>query len=134
MIAAKTPPPPKEIEVSTLVLLEGHEGYVDVAAWSPLEDVIVTGSSDRQAFLWHIHGHQAPDRVSLEAEDLDSPVSAVAWSEDGEAFALGEDPSPFVHQYPHDKRQHYQNVVKNEEKAIAFGRSSPNSCCFLTYH
>ena len=80
----------------------------------------------RQAFLWHIHGHQAPDRVrvtivfeiilvmiylvhqycsalkdqnikisnrlqvSLEAEDLDSPVSAVAWSEDGEAFALGE--------------------------------------------
>ena len=81
----------------------------------------------RQAFLWHIHGHQAPDRVrvtivfeiilvmmywvnqycpaskdqnikiskrlqvSLEAEDLDSPVSAVAWSEDGEAFALGEE-------------------------------------------
>ena len=34
-------------QVSTLVLLEGHEGYVDVAAWSPLEDVIVTGSSDR---------------------------------------------------------------------------------------
>ena len=29
-------------------------------------------------------------QVSLEAEDLDSPVSAVAWSEDGEAFALGE--------------------------------------------
>ena len=29
-------------------------------------------------------------KVSLEAEDLDSPVSAVAWSEDGEAFALGE--------------------------------------------
>ena len=79
----------------------------------------------RQAFLCHIHGHQAPDRVrvtivfeiilvmmylvhqycsalkdqnmkirfqvSLEAEDLDSPVSAVAWSEDGEAFALGEE-------------------------------------------
>ena len=30
-------------------------------------------------------------QVSLEAEDLDSPVSAVAWSEDGEAFALGEE-------------------------------------------
>ena len=29
--------------------------------------------------------------MSLEAEDLDSPVSAVAWSEDGEAFALGEE-------------------------------------------
>ena len=71
-------------QVATLVLLEGHEGYVDVAAWSPTDDVIVTGSSDRchlliatdvsknildhryhvrQAFLWHIHGHQAPDRV-----------------------------------------------------------------------
>ena len=62
-----------------MVLLEGHEGYVDVAAWSPTDDVIVTGSSDRcdhhtrmlqnddfrQAFLWHIHGHQAPDRVSV---------------------------------------------------------------------
>jgi len=87
----KTPPPPKELEVATLVLLEGHEGYVDVAAWSPTDDVIVTGSSDRQAFLWHIHGHQAPDRVALEAEDLDSPVSSVAWSDDGEAFALGHD-------------------------------------------
>ena len=30
-----------------MVLLEGHEGYVDVAAWSPTDDVIVTGSSDR---------------------------------------------------------------------------------------
>ena len=74
-----------KFKVATLVLLEGHEGYVDVAAWSPTDDVIVTGSSDRchllilrqmyprissiiiimfrQAFLWHIHGHQAPDRV-----------------------------------------------------------------------
>ena len=34
-------------QVATLVLLEGHEGYVDVAAWSPTDDVIVTGSSDR---------------------------------------------------------------------------------------
>ena len=33
--------------MATLVLLEGHEGYVDVAAWSPTDDVIVTGSSDR---------------------------------------------------------------------------------------
>ena len=61
--------------------------------------------------------------MSLEAEDLDSPVSAVAWSEDGEAFALGEDPSLFVHQHRHNKRQHYQNIIKNEERAIAFGRS-----------
>ena len=34
-------------QVATLVLLEGHEGYIDVAAWSPIDDVIVTGSSDR---------------------------------------------------------------------------------------
>ena len=64
-----------------------------------------------QAFLWRIHGHQAPDRVPLlhwpmlppiflmplhpspqvplSHEDLDSPVSAVGWSNDGQAFALG---------------------------------------------
>ena len=28
-------------------------------------------------------------QVALEAEDLDSPVSAASWSDDGEAFALG---------------------------------------------
>ena len=44
---AAPPPPPPELDVATLVLLEGHDGYVDVAGWSPTEDVLVTGSSDR---------------------------------------------------------------------------------------
>ena len=29
------------------MLLEGHDGYVDIAGWSPTEDVIVTASSDK---------------------------------------------------------------------------------------
>ena len=35
--------------------------------------------------------------MGLEAEDLDSPVSALAWSDDGEAFALGSPSSTFSH-------------------------------------
>ena len=41
------PVPAKEIEVDTLVVLEGHDNYVDVAAWSPVDDQIVTGSTDK---------------------------------------------------------------------------------------
>ena len=45
-ISEPPPAPAKEIEVETLVILEGHDNYVDVAAWSPVEDLIVTGSTD----------------------------------------------------------------------------------------
>ena len=44
---AAVPPAPKEIEVETLVVLEGHDSYVDVAGWSPLDDHLVTGSADK---------------------------------------------------------------------------------------
>ena len=46
-ISELPPPPAKEIEVETLVILEGHDNYVDVAAWSPVADQIVTGSTDK---------------------------------------------------------------------------------------
>jgi len=85
------PAPAKEIDVETLVILEGHDNYVDVAAWSPVEDQLVTGSTDKQAFLWKIEPHQAPDKVVLECEDLDSPVSSLGWSQDGAGFSLGHD-------------------------------------------
>jgi len=88
---AAVPPAPKEIEVETLVVLEGHDSYVDVAGWSPLDDHLVTGSADKQAFLWTIEPHQPPDKVVLDCEDLDSPVSSLGWSQDGAGFALGHD-------------------------------------------
>ena len=91
LFTAKPPPPPKEVEVHTLAVLEGHEAYVDVGGWSPVSDVLVTASSDRTSYLWSLRPHQAPDRVELSGEDLDSPVSCLAWSEDGEGFVLGHD-------------------------------------------
>ena len=45
----------------------------------------------RQAFLWTIEPHQPPDKVVLDCEDLDSPVSSLGWSQDGAGFALGHD-------------------------------------------
>ena len=33
-------------------MLEGHEAYVDVGGWSPVTDVLVTASSDRNSYLW----------------------------------------------------------------------------------
>ena len=46
-ISEVPPAPAKEIDVETLVILEGHDNYVDVAAWSPVEDQLVTGSTDK---------------------------------------------------------------------------------------
>ena len=40
--------------------------------------------------MWKINAYQAPEKVSLECEDLDSPVSCLGWSEDGAGFALGK--------------------------------------------
>ena len=79
------------MEVHTLAVLEGHETYVDVGGWSPVEDMLVTGSSDRNSYLWTLQPHQPPERLQLNGEDLSSPVSSMAWSEDGQGFVLGHD-------------------------------------------
>ena len=51
-------------------------------------------------------------QVALEAEDLDSPVSAVAWSEDGEAFALGsaDHHRPSYHHDYHLPHHHHHHL------------------------
>ena len=36
-----------EIDVHTLSVLEGHDNYIDLAAWAPHEDILVTASSDK---------------------------------------------------------------------------------------
>ena len=57
LFTAKPPPPPKEVEVHTPAVLEGHEAYVDVGGWSPVTDVLVTASSDRNSYLWTLQPH-----------------------------------------------------------------------------
>ena len=37
----------EEIDVHTLSLLEGHDNYIDLAAWAPNDDTLVTASSDK---------------------------------------------------------------------------------------
>ena len=37
----------EEIDVHTLSLLEGHDNYIDLAAWAPSGDSLVTASSDK---------------------------------------------------------------------------------------
>ena len=44
---ARPPPPPKELDVHTLSVLEGHDNYVDVAGWCPTHDNVITASTDR---------------------------------------------------------------------------------------
>ena len=39
--------PKKEIDFHTLSVLEGHDNYIDLAAWAPQEDILVTASSDK---------------------------------------------------------------------------------------
>ena len=40
-------PTPEEVEAHTLSVLEGHDNYVDLAAWAPDTDTLLTASSDK---------------------------------------------------------------------------------------
>ena len=74
-----------------LAVLEGHDAYVDIGGWSPVEDVLLTAASDRSCYLWRLEADQPAEKVEVTGEDLNSPVSSLAWSQDGEGFVLGHD-------------------------------------------
>ena len=40
-------PTPEEVEAHTLSVLEGHDNYVDLVAWAPDTDTLLTASSDK---------------------------------------------------------------------------------------
>ena len=39
------------MDVHTLSVLEGHDNYIDLAAWAPNDDNLVTASSDKYKCL-----------------------------------------------------------------------------------
>merc|ERR1712110_196353 len=87
-------PKPKEkeeIDVHTLSVLEGHDNYIDLAAWAPNDDNLVTASSDKKCYLWSLHPNQPPEQELLRNSDIDSAVSSIAWSDDGLGVVLGHD-------------------------------------------
>ena len=60
-------------------MLEGHDAYVDVGGWSPVEDVLVTAASDRSCYLWRLEADQPAEKVEVVGEDLSSADLLSSW-------------------------------------------------------
>ena len=45
----------------------------------------------RKSYLWSLSPGELPDHVDLTGADLDSAVSCVRWSDDGDGLVLGHD-------------------------------------------
>ena len=70
--------------VAQQAVLAGHQGLVRALAFSPDGAVIVTGAEDGAVRYW-----DANNGASLSAQELGAPVTALAYSQDGEHLAIG---------------------------------------------
>ena len=46
---------------------------------------------NRKSYLWTVTPHEAPVQTTLAGTDLDSAVSCIRWSDDGDGVVLGHD-------------------------------------------
>ena len=51
----------------------------------------VTKYCFRKSFLWTLTDQHSPDLVDMTGPDLDSAVSCLSWSDDGDGVVLGHD-------------------------------------------
>lgn len=89
----KTPEPPKEVELAgPRGALTGHTQNVDLCAWSPARDVLLTAGTDRKVFLWNFergNSYSEPEWQELELP-LQDGASCASWSRDGRHIAIGK--------------------------------------------
>ena len=85
--------PPKEIEVDWRTELKGHTQNVDICAWNPKQDMLVTAGTDRKVFLWDLQKSAKPtdhpEAKELQLAHSDS-ASCITWSEDGKYLVIGK--------------------------------------------
>ena len=63
---------------------KAHDGTVLKVDWNPVNGLIVTGGEDRRYKVWDAFG-----RPVFASKPLEFPVTAVAWSPNGELFGVG---------------------------------------------
>eukprot|EP01012_Entosiphon_sulcatum_P005298 TRINITY_DN1232_c0_g1_i1.p2 TRINITY_DN1232_c0_g1~~TRINITY_DN1232_c0_g1_i1.p2 ORF type:complete len:816 (-),score=154.57 TRINITY_DN1232_c0_g1_i1:3038-5239(-) len=63
---------------------KAHEGNVLKVDWSPITNLIVSGGEDMKYKVWDAYG-----RLLFTSAVLDYPVTSVAFSPDGEMYAVG---------------------------------------------
>jgi WD40 repeat protein len=83
--------PPKEVVILETETLDGHSLNIDVCAWSPVADILVTAGTDRKVFLWNFElarGREKGKEIKLDSAS--DGGSCVNWSENGKYIAIGE--------------------------------------------
>ncbi|KAK8779293.1 hypothetical protein V5799_019367 [Amblyomma americanum] len=63
---------------------KGHDGLILALAWNTNSNLILSGSEDCKYKLWDIFGH-----ILYSSQVNDYPITSVAWTPDGELFAVG---------------------------------------------
>ncbi|OWF41163.1 intraflagellar transport protein 80 homolog [Mizuhopecten yessoensis] len=61
-----------------------HEGVVLVVDWNPVNNLIISGGEDCRYKVWDTYG-----RVMYNSFQHDYPITSLAWTPDGELFAVG---------------------------------------------
>lgn len=63
---------------------KAHEGIVSCLGWCAANELIVSGGEDCRYRVWDSQGRQI-----FSSSLHDSPISSIAWSPNGDLFAIG---------------------------------------------
>eukprot|EP00164_Ancoracysta_twista_P001772 GFYU01002327.1.p1 GENE.GFYU01002327.1~~GFYU01002327.1.p1 ORF type:complete len:763 (-),score=200.01 GFYU01002327.1:142-2430(-) len=69
---------------SKQLLWKAHNGTVLTAEWNPINGMIVSGGEDRVYKVWDSYG-----RLMFQSQAVEYSITSVAWSPNGEMFAVG---------------------------------------------
>ncbi|TRY78603.1 hypothetical protein TCAL_06455 [Tigriopus californicus] len=85
----KPPDPPKEVEAASRIPLVGHTQNVDICAWNPVQDILLTAGTDRKMFLWDFQPSVTEPRVNELQLDHSDSASCAVWSDSGKWLVSG---------------------------------------------
>ncbi|XP_065841132.1 intraflagellar transport protein 80 homolog [Oscarella lobularis] len=66
------------------IIWKAHENLILKVDWSPVNNLIISGSEDRRYKVWDSFG-----RLIYSSQPHDYPITSVSWSSDGQLFAIG---------------------------------------------
>jgi len=79
---------PDKAKWTLLHTLSEHDMLISAIDWSPVTDLIVTCSHDRNAFVWKYDEGEKTWKPSLVILRIDRAALDVRWSPDGKKFAV----------------------------------------------